>query len=437
MGAKTAMAVALRKNIPISSLISVDNAPVDAALHGAFAKYTQGMKRIEDAQLKKQSEADAILKEYEESLPVRQFLLTNLMRGPDGIMKWRVPIKILTDSLNNMADFPFTDPEAARWEGPALFVRGTKSHYVADEMLPTIGRFFPRFQLSDVDCGHWVISEKPEDFRKGEAFLLMSCDVMDHLLTEISSCCRLPPGPRVDYPIVCDVLTIDLDFTTCTVIIILVHNSSLNSAPSVDYIDTSLFSSLAEERLSCSVTTCLPRATATIHAVFSSRDILIGNFLMELVSLLDHFANKPQQHEVVWRPNTNYTYINLRVHSLVTGPLCLLPLYLPGPIMSKDQRELKKACEENDIPRVSELFNTRPLSQKDATSCTFRISDLALMRCLLEHGADLRRYLEKNAPPSLDMIKLFVEFGYDVKAEGHKIIQLVHVIAVPPSSFRI
>jgi pimeloyl-ACP methyl ester carboxylesterase len=174
MGAKTAMAVALRKNVPISSLISVDNAPVDAALHSAFAKYTQGMKRIEDAQLKKQSEADAILKEYEESLPVRQFLLTNLMRGPDGIMKWRVPIKILTDSLNNMADFPFTDPEAARWEGPALFVRGTKSHYVADEMLPTIGRFFPRFQLSDVDCGHWVISEKPEDFRKGETLIFSS-----------------------------------------------------------------------------------------------------------------------------------------------------------------------------------------------------------------------------------------------------------------------
>jgi hypothetical protein len=47
-------------------------------------------------------------------------------------------------------------------------VRGTKSHYVADEMLPTIGRFFPRFQLRDVDCGHWVISEKPEDFRKGK-----------------------------------------------------------------------------------------------------------------------------------------------------------------------------------------------------------------------------------------------------------------------------
>ena len=169
MGAKAAMAVALRKKTPIGSLISVDNAPVDAALHSGFAKYVQGMKRIEEGGFKKQSEADAILKEYEESMPVRQFLLTNLVRGEDGIMKWRIPIKYLSDALNNMADFPFTNPDEARWEGPALFVRGTKSHYVADEMLPIVGRFFPRFELRDVECGHWVISEKPEDFRKGKS----------------------------------------------------------------------------------------------------------------------------------------------------------------------------------------------------------------------------------------------------------------------------
>lgn len=167
MGAKAAMAVALRKKTPIASFISVDNAPVDAALHSAFAKYVQGMKRIEEAGFKKQSEADAVLKEYEESMPVRQFLLTNLTRGKDGIMKWRIPIKYLAPALNNMADFPFTNPDEARWEGPALFVRGTKSHYVADEMLPIVGRFFPRFELRDVDAGHWVISEKPEEFRKG------------------------------------------------------------------------------------------------------------------------------------------------------------------------------------------------------------------------------------------------------------------------------
>jgi len=67
-----------------------------------------------------------------------------------------------------MGDFPFKDPEAARFEKPALFVRGTQSKYVPDDVIPIIGRFFPRFELADIDCGHWVISEKPEDFRHGE-----------------------------------------------------------------------------------------------------------------------------------------------------------------------------------------------------------------------------------------------------------------------------
>lgn len=169
MGAKTAMTIALRNKVPIGSLIPVDNAPVDAALKSDFGKYVQGMKRIDEAGCKKQSDADAILADYEESLPIRQFLLSNLIRDPDtGTQKFKIPIKYLAAALDNMADFPFKDPDEARYNGPTLVVRGTKSHYVADEMLPIVGRFFPKFQLADVESGHWVISEKPEDFRKGK-----------------------------------------------------------------------------------------------------------------------------------------------------------------------------------------------------------------------------------------------------------------------------
>ena len=64
MGAKTVMVVALRNRVPIANIIPVDNAPVDAALHSDFAKYVQGMKRIDDMTIRRQSEADAILKDY-------------------------------------------------------------------------------------------------------------------------------------------------------------------------------------------------------------------------------------------------------------------------------------------------------------------------------------------------------------------------------------
>ncbi len=64
------MTLALSKPEAIENMVSVDNAPVDAVLNGSFAKYIQGMRRIEEAGVTSQSEADKILQEYEPvSLP--------------------------------------------------------------------------------------------------------------------------------------------------------------------------------------------------------------------------------------------------------------------------------------------------------------------------------------------------------------------------------
>ncbi|KAF2452327.1 Alpha/Beta hydrolase protein [Lineolata rhizophorae] len=194
MGAKAAMTVALRSALPSSSsyspspssssassedagpsvaaLVAIDNAPVDAALKSDFAQYVRGMRLVEDARVTRQKDADALLAPYAPQLPVRQFLLTNLVRPrgapPDAPLKFRIPVRTLAAALDDMSDFPFKDPSEARWVGPALFVRGTKSHYVADDVLPVVGEFFPRFELADVESGHWVVSENPEGFRSGE-----------------------------------------------------------------------------------------------------------------------------------------------------------------------------------------------------------------------------------------------------------------------------
>lgn len=104
-----------------------------------------------------------------QSLPIRQFLLGNLYRpkGEDA-QRFRVPLDILARSLDHLGDFPYADPSKRSFEKPALFVRGTKSRYITHEMLPTIKGFFPQFRLADIDAGHWLISEQPEAFRKGE-----------------------------------------------------------------------------------------------------------------------------------------------------------------------------------------------------------------------------------------------------------------------------
>ena len=66
MGAKAAMVVALRSPSLIANLIPIDNSPVDAALKSDFGQYVLGMRKIEEANVTKQSEADQILQQYEE-----------------------------------------------------------------------------------------------------------------------------------------------------------------------------------------------------------------------------------------------------------------------------------------------------------------------------------------------------------------------------------
>ncbi|KAI9790368.1 MAG: hypothetical protein M1816_005186 [Peltula sp. TS41687] len=196
MGAKTAMTLCLRSPDTIHSLVSVDNAPIDAALSHSFSRYISGMQALQSSpqNIRKQSDALAFLELYEPSLAIRQFLLTNLVRRPsssssssqepssrepsqggsphggataEAESEFRIPLTTLANALNHMADFPYKDPDRHRFEKPALFVRGTESRYVPDEVLSLVGRFFPRFRVVDVQgAGHWVAAERPEEFRR-------------------------------------------------------------------------------------------------------------------------------------------------------------------------------------------------------------------------------------------------------------------------------
>ena len=184
------MTMALRYPTSYAGLVSVDNAPIDAALKSDFGTYVHAMREIEDKNHRasdatttstpfKQSDADAILHKYEPDLSTRQFLLTNFVRNPDKASgpqyHFRIPLQTLAKSLPAMADFPFRDPDETRFEGPTLIVRGTRSHYVADESLPLIGRYFPKFELLSLDSGHWVMAERFEDFRRGVGDWIERC----------------------------------------------------------------------------------------------------------------------------------------------------------------------------------------------------------------------------------------------------------------------
>jgi pimeloyl-ACP methyl ester carboxylesterase len=179
MGAKCAMAVNLNKPDLCSGLISIDNAPVDFTAGSTgfskFGKYIAALQEIEHngSKLHSLKDCDLILSKIESSIPIRQFLLTNMRKtksnnnnnnnNNNGGYKSRVPLDIIAHELNNVSAWPYS-PINNHWNGPSLFIRGTQSAYIADEYLSAVGEFFPAFQCVDIDAGHWVVAEKPKEF---------------------------------------------------------------------------------------------------------------------------------------------------------------------------------------------------------------------------------------------------------------------------------
>lgn len=68
MGSKVAMTVALKDPSLVESIVSVDNAPIDAELMTNFPAYVKAMKKVTDTGVKRQADADAILAK---TIPVR------------------------------------------------------------------------------------------------------------------------------------------------------------------------------------------------------------------------------------------------------------------------------------------------------------------------------------------------------------------------------
>lgn len=169
MGAKTVMAVALRRPDLPQMVVAVDNAPVCvASLSGSFGKYIRQLRyALEVKRYTNIKDVEAELAVVEPSKEVRQFLLTNVNRGKkDDACTSKVPLEVIGDAVANgsISGWPY-DSSISRWsKGPVLVIRGTESSYVPDEVIPDIGKYFPNFEVRDIKAGHWVISEKPAEF---------------------------------------------------------------------------------------------------------------------------------------------------------------------------------------------------------------------------------------------------------------------------------
>lgn len=159
MGGKVAMQLALQAPQRVDHLIVADIAPVQ--YKGEHDSIFDGLLAIDLASIGSRNEADQILVKYEEDELVRQFLLTNLVKNPEGGFQWRINLPVLRASYAKLRD----KPVGGVFDGPVLFVKGALSNYITEKHREEILRSFPRAKIKIImHTGHWLHAEKPQTF---------------------------------------------------------------------------------------------------------------------------------------------------------------------------------------------------------------------------------------------------------------------------------
>ena len=91
----------------------------------------------------------------------RQFLLKNLHRTKDESgnprYAWRLNLEVIANDIEEVGL-----PIHGSSELPFLFIRGSRSNYVAANQLTSIRSQFPNAELVSLKTGHWVHAEDPD-----------------------------------------------------------------------------------------------------------------------------------------------------------------------------------------------------------------------------------------------------------------------------------
>jgi esterase len=160
MGGKVVMSMARLAPEKVASLMVADIAP-RAYGHDHEAIFA-GLRRLEDGGPANRSEADAMLAEFVAESAIRMFLATNLVRGEQGGLRLRIG---LDEIEAGYADIMAEPAGEGAFRGPTLVLRGARSHYVSDEVLPALHEVLPDARVVTLDAGHWLHAECPEAFQ--------------------------------------------------------------------------------------------------------------------------------------------------------------------------------------------------------------------------------------------------------------------------------
>ncbi len=160
MGGKTAMFLATSHPSRVKKMIVVDMGV--KAYPPDQKDVLQTLARLPVRQMASRRQADEYLASVIQDSALRQLLLKNLVRRKESGFAWRINLSALVTNYPNLL---IALPENARFNGPTLFIRGERSHYIRPDDWQGIRKHFPKAALCTfVGVGHWVHAEAPEEF---------------------------------------------------------------------------------------------------------------------------------------------------------------------------------------------------------------------------------------------------------------------------------
>lgn len=170
MGGKTVMKYTLENPESVSALIAVDMSPRDYDIR--HDHIMEALVQIDFNVMKSRKEIEDFLMKRLNNLGVVLFLSKNIYWIEKDRLAFRFNLDALYRNLDLISGWPHCTGE---YNGKTLFIRGIKANYITDNE-PAIKAYFPMARLIDLNAGHWVHAEKPEDFYNSVMGFLNSRD---------------------------------------------------------------------------------------------------------------------------------------------------------------------------------------------------------------------------------------------------------------------
>ena len=144
----------------LRSLIVVDIAP--RPYEPRHTAILQALQSFDPAVFADRQAIEKLLEPLVPDLGVRRFLLKSLARNERGGFTWRLNLPAIARNYPSLNTAP---SGSSAFNGPTLFVRGSKSDYLFESDMPLIRQFFPKAELCEIEgADHWVHASAPEPF---------------------------------------------------------------------------------------------------------------------------------------------------------------------------------------------------------------------------------------------------------------------------------